>query len=198
MSSKSHAQKRKEKLKKRAQKQARRDRRASSVKMETLQPFLAVSAMMYTYVAIASVWHDRRDDSGMCDDDLTAALNTLIQRLRARTELLPDPCPSDSRPEDVVRSNADEFVEKILRMWIAASEDEGLPGVEVLIDILEELLEHVEVYRKQGAGSTAYLQSLISSQSPPALRGVQILPPTSEELEEYDLDDLQLPHNRSA
>ncbi|MFM7037149.1 MAG: hypothetical protein ACKO2L_05440 [Planctomycetaceae bacterium] len=159
MPAKSHAQKRKEKLKKRAEKKPRNNRPEPYFGLHWRQKTDCAHTLLATEIGICSAWLLGAHRFNLCDDDVVEAVENMILRLRAGQNLLPDPDASeqvlDSEQWD---SNPEVFADMILRHWYQISKSGSLPGREDLIGILRTILGSISNVRLERPGSTHYLQ----------------------------------------
>jgi hypothetical protein len=94
-------------------------------------------------------------DRDLTDDEVEAALERLIARMRAKA--LPLPSVTNTLKIDG-DENDDLIIWSVLRNWqILASRDQ-LPGRDELIGILRTILHSLEIWRSQSLHSQGYLQ----------------------------------------
>jgi hypothetical protein len=159
MPSKSHAQKRKEKLKKRAEKKPLIIRPEPYFGLHWRQKADCVHTLLAAEFGISCTWQLVGHRWNLCDDDVVAGVESLILRLRAGQRLLPDPDECDDLPDPQRReNNADLFVDMVLKQWFPILKAGQLPGREDLIGILRTILGSISSVRVQRPGSTRYLQ----------------------------------------
>jgi hypothetical protein len=164
MPAKSHAQKRKEKLKKRAEKKPRSNRPEPYFGQHWRQHPDCVNTLLAAEMGISSVWQLRGHRWDLCDDDVVEGVESLILRLRSGQRLLPDPDAFDHLPDPRQwESNADLFADMILRQWYPILKRGQLPGREDLIGILRTILGSISSVRVERPKSTRYLQFVTES-----------------------------------
>ncbi|MFM8477834.1 MAG: hypothetical protein ACKOEO_18785 [Planctomycetaceae bacterium] len=160
MSSQSHAQKRKAKLKKREEKKSRVSRPEPYFGRYWREKPECSHLLFRTEQAIILSWQISLlgDGFGLCDDDAVEAVETLILQLRAGRLAIPvsgdgsDPLPVDSD------SPAELIFRMILREWQEHSSRHNLPGRDDMVGVLRTVLGSISNVRVDRPGSTRYLQ----------------------------------------
>jgi hypothetical protein len=142
MSSPSHAQKRKAKLKKREEKKPRVSRPEPYFGRYWREKPECSHLLFRTEQAIVLSWQISLlgDGFGLCDDDAVEAVETLILQLRAGRVAIPvrgegsDPLPVDSdTPVELI-------FRMILREWQEHSSRHNLPGRDDMVGVLRTVL----------------------------------------------------------
>lgn len=160
MSSQSHAQKRKAKLKKREEKKSRVSRPEPYFGRYWREKPDCALLLFRTEQAIILAWQISvlGDGFSLCDDDAVEAVETLILQLRAGRLAIPVPGDgSDALPVDS-DSPAELICRMILREWQEHSSTHNLPGRDDMVGVLRTVLGSISSVRVDHPGSTRYLR----------------------------------------
>ncbi len=149
----SHDQKRKAKLKKRAERSRKHEPLAYAgnryKKEEFVMPLFHAEMGIYEAFVLT--------DRALTDDTVQAALEDFIEELREGTlSPLADAERYDMSDED----EEDMIVWNIRRNWQMLSEEQPLPRKEDLVGILRTILHSLEVWHAKGVLSQGYLRYL--------------------------------------
>jgi hypothetical protein len=150
----SHDQKRKAKLKKRAERSPRRESLAYEGNKYKTAEFVLPLFRTEFGIFTAYVMSDRT----MTDASVVAALELLIERLRAGN--LPPPPEANERRIPADLDDEDGIIWHIRDHWQMLAEAGSLPRRADLVGILRTILNSVEIWHAKGILSQGYLRYL--------------------------------------
>lgn len=149
----SRDQKRKAKLKKRAQRSTGHESLAYHGKKYRTAEYVPLMARTETGIYESYVMTDR----ALTDDEVEAALEELITRMRGG----PLPPLDDTRAVTVTGEGSEDLVAwNVRRNWQDMAERQPLPAREDLIGVLRTILHSLEIWRSQSMHSQGYLRYL--------------------------------------
>ncbi len=158
MSSQSRDQKRKAKLKKRAERKPSVSRPEPYLGNYWRQKPDSATLMMHTECGISMAWQIAPAEQRMCDQDVVAAMEFLILQQRAGKRLLPTADEAEPTLPFPAGSSVGIIVRSILMRWSLYLEQHKLPARDDVIGVLRSVLGSISKVGTDRPGSTRYLR----------------------------------------